>query len=97
MTPIKVLIPVPLRRSVGGAAEIELDAASVEAALSSLAQSHPDLRHRLFDETGRLRGFINVFLGQENLRDLQPERDLPLLPGDILAIIPAIAGGRSAA
>jgi adenylyltransferase/sulfurtransferase len=91
---VSILIPTPLRRYVGGADHVEVEAGTVEAALAALADRHPDLRRQLFDDAGRLRSFVNVFLGDKNIRDLgAAEKPVALKDGDSLTIVPAIAGG----
>jgi molybdopterin synthase sulfur carrier subunit len=61
--PVTILIPTPLRRYVGGAKNVTAAADTVEAALAALADKSPDLRRQLFDDSGRIRSFVNVFLG----------------------------------
>jgi sulfur-carrier protein adenylyltransferase/sulfurtransferase len=95
---VGILIPTPLRRYVGGASRVEVEAANVEDALSALAAAHPELRRQLFGEDGRVRSFVNVFLGDKNVRDLTTDGGSPRLKdGDALTIVPAIAGGAPVA
>jgi adenylyltransferase/sulfurtransferase len=92
--PVSILIPTPLRRYVGGAKTVEVTADTVQGALAALADKSPDLRRQLFDDHGRIRNFVNVFLGDKNVRNLgQPLDALPVRDGDILTLVPAIAGG----
>ncbi|MBI5481710.1 MAG: molybdopterin-synthase adenylyltransferase MoeB [Deltaproteobacteria bacterium] len=93
---VSILIPAPLRRHVGGARTVVVDADSVAAALAALAAQSPELKRQLFDDAGRLRSFVNVFLGDRNVRDLAPAGDaIPVKDGDVLTIVPAIAGGAA--
>jgi adenylyltransferase/sulfurtransferase len=92
--PVSILIPTPLRRYVGGAKTVEVTADTVQAALTALADKSPDLRRQLFDDSGRIRSFVNVFLGDKNVRNLGKSLDiLPVQDGDVLMLVPAIAGG----
>ena len=92
---VSILIPAPLRRYAGGAKKIEVDAQTVEGAISALAQKHPELQRQLFDDSGKMRSFVNVFLGNQNVRDLDPSGGggLGVKDGDVLTLVPAIAGG----
>ncbi|MGD0835777.1 MAG: molybdopterin-synthase adenylyltransferase MoeB [Polyangia bacterium] len=91
---VTILIPTPLRRYVGGAKSVEVTGDTVEAVLSALADKGPDLRRQLFDDNGRVRSFVNVFLGDENVRSLSSAgQPVPVRDGDVLTLVPAIAGG----
>ena len=91
---VKILIPTPLRRFVEGAKSVEVEAATVEAALAALGQRNADLRKQIFDDAGHLRNFVNVFLGDRNARELGASlAEVPVRDGDVLVLIPAIAGG----
>jgi adenylyltransferase/sulfurtransferase len=91
---VSILIPTPLRRYVGGAKGVEVTADTVEGALSALADKSPDLRRQLFDDNGRVRSYVNVFLGDQNVRNLGASgQPVPVRDGDVLTLVPAIAGG----
>jgi len=91
---VSILIPTPLRRYVGGVKNVEVSAETVEGALSALADKSPDLRRQLFDDNGRVRSFVNVFLGEQNVRNLGAAgQPVPVRDGDVLTLVPAIAGG----
>ena len=66
--------------------------ATVAEVLKDLDASHPGFADRLFDETGALRRFVNVFLADEDVRFLQG-LDTPVADGQTLSIVPAVAGG----
>jgi sulfur-carrier protein len=87
-----IRIPTPLRPYVGGSNEVSVKGDTVGAALQSLTTQHPDLRKHLYTEAGELRAFVNVFLGQEDVRHMQGEQT-PLKDGDQLRIVPSVAGG----
>jgi adenylyltransferase/sulfurtransferase len=72
---------------------VEVKAATVGEALSSLVVRHPDLRRHLYTEDGKLRAFVNVYLNEEDVRYLQKEAT-QVHDGDTIAIVPSIAGGH---
>ena len=90
--PIKVLIPTVLRREAGGQAAIEVNAGSVQEALAAVTAQCPDLALRLYEADGKLKHFVNVFLGEENIDVLQG-LETTVKDGQEIAIVPAIAGG----
>jgi adenylyltransferase/sulfurtransferase len=91
---VSILIPAPLRRYVGAVKSVEVIADTVEGALSELAAMSPDLRRQLFDDHGHLRAYVNVFLGDQNVRSLEAAgKPVPVRDGDVLTLVPAIAGG----
>jgi molybdopterin converting factor small subunit len=67
---IKVRIPAQLRHLSGGEGEIQVEGATVGEVLKALDAAHPGFAERLFDETGNLRRFVNVFVGEEDVRFL---------------------------
>lgn len=85
-------IPTPLRPYAEGQSEISVQGATVGEALDDLVSQFPALKKHLFSETGELRPFVNLFLGDEDVRHLQGA-ETPLKEGDRLMIIPSIAGG----
>jgi molybdopterin converting factor small subunit len=84
-----VLLPAPLRDYTGGASPVEVTGASVASALSDLVARYPRLRRHLFDDAGRLRGFVNVYLDDRDVRDLEEI----LAEDSVLMIVPSVAGG----
>ena len=91
---IVLRVPTPLRGYVDGQSEVQVSGETVSAALEDLTTQYPNLRPHLYYENGELRPFVNVFLGDDNIKDLQGV-DTPVKVGDRLLIIPSIAGGRS--
>jgi molybdopterin converting factor small subunit len=85
-------IPTPLRAYAGGASQLDIKSEKVSGALDELVKAHPELKPHLFQESGELRAFVNLFVNDENVRDLSGT-DTPLKPGDTLMILPSIAGG----
>ncbi|MGQ9927044.1 MAG: MoaD/ThiS family protein [Chloroflexaceae bacterium] len=91
--PVTITIPTALREYAGGNAQVQLDADTVGVLLRGLVELHPALGRYLFAEDGRLRSFVNIYVGDEDIRFLQGE-ETPLNAGETVSIIPAIAGGR---
>lgn len=89
---IHIQIPTPLRPHAGGARRVSVTAATAGAALDALIAAHPGLQPHLFGEDGALRAFVNVYLGDEDIRYLHG-LDTPLAAGATLSIIPSVAGG----
>ena len=89
---IAVRIPTPLRSATGGVSEVKVDAANVRQMIEALESQHPGIRARLCEETGELRRFVNVFVGDEDIRFLQG-LETPIADGTSVSIIPAVAGG----
>jgi adenylyltransferase/sulfurtransferase len=89
---VKVLIPTPLRQYADNQDAVDVEAANVGEALQALVERHASLRRHLFDDDGRLRNFVNVYVGEEDIRYLQKEAT-PLKGGEVISIVPSIAGG----
>ena len=92
---VKVQIPGPLRPLTAGAAEVQVDATTVAALVEALQERHAGFRERLLDPSGKLRSYVRIFVNGEDVRSLQAEATV-LSEGDVVAIVPAIAGGRGA-
>jgi sulfur-carrier protein len=90
---VKVRIPTQLRSLAGGAGEVTVEGVTVGDALKALDSSHPGFNERLFDENGNLRRFVNVFMGEEDIRFLEG-LDTPVAPGAVVSVVPAVAGGQ---
>ena len=92
----KVLIPTPLRQYAGKQDSVELSGSTVGEVLAALTTQHPDLRRQLYNDEGKLRSFVNVYLNDEDIRYLQKD-STPVKTGDTVSIVPSIAGGSVAA
>lgn len=90
--PIQIHIPGSLRRFADGSAQISVEAASVADALGALSARFPRLGGQLLAADGKVRGFVNVFVNSRDIRHLDSERTV-LASGDVIALMPAIAGG----
>jgi molybdopterin synthase sulfur carrier subunit len=88
---ITLRIPTALRPLTQGRAELTADAPSVGALFEALEAAHPGLRERVFDAKG-VRRFINVYVNDEDVRFLDGLASA-LKDGDVVSIVPAIAGG----
>lgn len=86
-----IKIPTPLRAYTGNEAKVDANGTTVGEALTSLVQQHPELEQHLFSE-GKLRSFVNVFIGDEDIRFLDGV-DTEIDSDEDLRIIPSIAGG----
>ncbi len=89
-----VLIPTPLRPHCGGQSSAEAAGATVGEVLESLTAQHPGLRQHLFNEQGKLRSFVNIYLNDDDIRYLDKEASA-VTAADTLTIVPSIAGGRA--
>jgi len=87
-----VRIPTQLRTLTGGTSEVAVDGSTVAEVLKALDAAHPGFQDRLFDESGRLRRFVNVFVADEDIR-FQQGVDTPVADGQTVSIVPAVAGG----
>jgi len=87
-------IPTPLRTYTNGQSETTLSGRTVSEAMSDLVAQYPDLKQHIFNDQGSLRPFVNLFLGEENVKDLGG-LDTPLEENDRMLLIPSIAGGSN--
>ena len=92
--PVRVMIPTPLRPFAGKRDHVDVAAQTVGEALASLISQHGELRRHLYQDDGRLRSFVNVYVNDEDIRYLQKE-STPLREGDTVSIVPSIAGGSA--
>ena len=88
----RILIPTPLRPLTGGKDTLELDGRTVGELLTALVTQYGDLRRHLYNDDGRLRSFVNIYVNDEDIRHLQKEHT-PVNPGDTISIVPSVAGG----
>jgi molybdopterin converting factor small subunit len=87
-----VRLPTPLRPYAGGQSDVTVTGGTVSEALDSLLNGYPALRTHLLDSQGNLRPFVNLFLGEDNVADLEGLAT-PIGADDRLLLIPSIAGG----
>ena len=89
-----ISLPTPLRPYADKQSEVAVQGNTVGELLNALTAQYPKLQQHLFGEDGNLRSFVNVYLNDEDIRFLDGA-DTLLSEGDKVAIVPAIAGGRS--
>ena len=87
-----VRIPTPLRPLTGGEEQVQATGDTVKDVIETLEKNHPGIRERLLDEKGSVRRFVNVYVGDEDIRFLDGLAT-PLKSTDEISIVPAIAGG----
>jgi len=90
----KIHIPTPLRQYAGKQPAVDVSGATIGEALSGLVSQHPDLRRHLYNDDGKLRAFVNVYLNDEDVRYLQKDAT-SVKDGDNISIVPSIAGGKA--
>jgi adenylyltransferase/sulfurtransferase len=88
----KVLIPTALRQFAGKNDSVEVSGATVGDVMNALTSQHPDLRKQLYNDEGKMRSFVNVYLNDEDIRYLNKDKT-EVKDGDTLSIVPSIAGG----
>jgi adenylyltransferase/sulfurtransferase len=89
----EIRLPTALSDHCDGQAVVHLSARTVREALDGLVAAHPALRRHLFADTGGLRGYVNVFLNQDEVRTLPEGVSTRVLDGDVIMVVPSIAGG----
>ena len=87
-----IRIPTPLRSFTGGNSEVEVEGANVSAAIDDLESKCPGIKAKLYDDSGSIRKFLNVYLNDEDIRFMDGV-DTELRDGDSVSLVPAIAGG----
>jgi molybdopterin converting factor small subunit len=87
-----VRIPTILRSYTGGAKEVDADGATLAELLEALDTAHPGIKNRVVDESGSLRRFVNIYVGDEDVRFVGG-LEAPVADGAKVSIIPAVAGG----
>lgn len=94
--PITIVIPTPLRQFAGGNSEVEIEAGTAGEALEKLTAQFGDLKKHLYNDQNNLRNFVNVYVGDEDIRDLNG-LETEVKSGNEILIVPSIAGGNRAA
>jgi molybdopterin converting factor small subunit len=88
-----VIIPTPLRKFTNQTAKLQVEARTVGEIIDRLTIDFPELKKHLLDQQGGIRSFVNIFAGDEDIRDLQKE-ETPVDNSTVISIVPAIAGGK---
>ena len=87
-----VIIPTPLRKFTNNAARLTVQANSISEMIQGLTKDFPDLRKHLLDANGKVPSFINIFVDDDDIRNLQQEQTV-VKENTTVSIVPAIAGG----
>jgi molybdopterin converting factor small subunit len=90
----KILIPTPLRQFTAKQDSVTAPGATVGEVLAALTTAYPDLRKQIFNDEGKLRSFVNVYLNDEDIRYLGKDAT-PAADADTLSLVPSIAGGTN--
>ena len=88
----KILIPTPLRQYADKKDSVELSGSTVGELLNALTSEHSELRRHLFNDEGKLRSFVNVYVNDEDIRYLNKDATA-VKDTDTVSIVPSIAGG----
>ncbi len=86
-------IPTPLRPYTDGQEAVTVSGATLAAGLEGLVTTFPAMRQHLFTPEGKLRSFVNIYVGDEDMRYLPEKEDTPVSDAAEITIIPSIAGG----
>jgi molybdopterin converting factor small subunit len=87
-----VIIPTPLRKFTNQSSKLQVEAGTVGEIIEKLTLDFPELKKHLLDHQGAVRSFVNIFAGDEDIRNLQEEKT-PVNTSTVISIVPAIAGG----
>src|SRR5665213_632735 len=87
-----VIIPTPLRKFTNQTAKLQVSAKTIGEIIQVLTRNFPDLKKHLLDDQGKVRSFVNIFAGDDDIRDLQQE-NTAVNESTVVSIVPAIAGG----
>jgi molybdopterin/thiamine biosynthesis adenylyltransferase/rhodanese-related sulfurtransferase/molybdopterin converting factor small subunit len=90
-----VIIPTPLRKFTNNTARLQVKPGTIQDTFQELTLNFPDLKKHLLDENGKIRAYVNIFIGNDDIRDLQQEHSA-VQEGAVVSIVPAIAGGSGA-
>jgi molybdopterin synthase sulfur carrier subunit len=89
---VEVRLPTLLRQHAGGDASVSAEGATVGEVFSELVDRYPGLSGQLVDDRGGLHRFVNVYRNDDDIRYLE-QLDTKLSDGDVVSILPAVAGG----
>ncbi len=89
---VDVQIPAVLKKLTGGAKSVKGQGQTVRELLEDLDREYPGMKKQLTSEDGQPHRFVNIYLNDEDIRFLQ-QMETPLKDGDVVSILPAIAGG----
>lgn len=87
-----VIIPTPLRKFTNNTARLQVSGGTIQDTVNELTRNFPDLKKHLLDDGGSIRSYVNIFVGNNDIRDLQQEHTA-VAEDTVISIVPAIAGG----
>ncbi|HTI08708.1 MAG TPA: molybdopterin-synthase adenylyltransferase MoeB [Puia sp.] len=87
-----VIIPTPLRKFTNNTARLSVSSGTIQDTVNELTLNFPDLKKHLLDEGGNIRSYVNIFVGNDDIRNLQQEKTA-VKEDTVISIVPAIAGG----
>lgn len=90
---VSVRIPTVLRNLTDEKDRVDIEAQTIDDLIEKLNAAYPGIKERLCDENGKLRRFVNIFVGDEDIRFLDGQ-STELKDGEVVDIVPAIAGGH---
>jgi len=89
----KIIIPTPLRKFTENHATLESNGNTIIESIEDLTKNYPELENHIFDDQGKIRKFIRIYVGEEDIKSLNNEAT-PVEKDSIISIVPAIAGGK---
>lgn len=89
-----VFIPTPLRKFTNNSAKVEIEAENVAELLEKLSSEFPPLKNYLFTGEGEIPSFLNIFVGEDDIRNLE-DKHTKINSSSSVSIVPAIAGGSN--
>jgi adenylyltransferase/sulfurtransferase len=91
---IEIAIPTPLRMYVNNQKIVKVRASNVKESIKNLSDDFVELKSHIFDENGKIRSYVNIYVGDEDIRFLQAKELTSLKEGQTISIVPSIAGGK---
>ncbi len=90
---IEVRIPPIIRKYTDGARVVQTSGRTVSELLDGLEAQYPGIKGQLFTEDGKMHRFVNIYVNDEDIRFMN-NLDTEVADGDVVSILPAVAGGR---
>lgn len=89
---VEIIIPLVLRQYAENRDSVKLTGQNIGELLNNLMQKFPNMKKHLFSEDGQIRNFVNVYVNDAHIRYLE-NSETQLKEGDVISIIPSVAGG----
>lgn len=93
MATVQVRLPTVLRPAAEGQSQVSVDGEAIGQVVDKLIADYPSLSGNLVDDDGQIRKFVNIYLNDEDIRFLE-RLETPVVDGDEVSILPAVAGGQ---